>query len=96
MTDTEGQDTTILFGIPSIAEHLGITERQARHLSDKGSLPTFKLPKSAIICARRETLKTWLAEQEAAARQPRPAPPPEPAAPPAPAAVRPVVRRRGR
>ncbi|MGF3027525.1 hypothetical protein ACQVP2_32565 [Methylobacterium aquaticum] len=67
-TLTEGHDTTILFGIPSIAEHLGITERRARHLSDKGSLPTFKLPKSAIICARPETLKIWLAEQEAAAK----------------------------
>ena len=55
----------LLYGMPAIAVHLGLKTPQARHLSDKGSIPTFKVGK--LTCARRSTLNAWLAEREAAA-----------------------------
>ena len=54
----------LLYGVPAIAEFLGVRVRQARHLCESGRLPTFKLG-SQKICARRSTLWRWLAEQEA-------------------------------
>lgn len=62
----------LLYGVPAIAEHLGISQRQARHLSERRSIPTFRLPGNTMICARRSSLNAWLAEQEAAARKPEP------------------------
>lgn len=56
----------LLYGMPAIARHLGLKVPQARHLSDKGTIPTFKIGK--LTCARRSTLEAWLAEQEAQAR----------------------------
>lgn len=61
-------DRDLLYGVPAIADHLGLTSRQARHLADTGAVPTFKLPGNKIVCARRSTLNAWLAEREAAAR----------------------------
>ena len=55
-------------GLPAIAAHLGMSERQARHLAQKKAIPVFKLPKSALFCARRERLDAFLVEQEAAAQ----------------------------
>lgn len=55
----------LLFGVPLIADFLGLTVRQTRHLIDIGALPVFKLPGSNILCARRSTLSVWLSEQEA-------------------------------
>lgn len=60
-------DRDLLYGMPAIADHLGIGERQARHLADTQAIPTFKLPGNKIICARRSTLNGYLATQEAAA-----------------------------
>lgn len=65
MTDTH--EAPLLMGLPAIAGFLGLSERQARHLASKGTLPVFKLKQSALICARPTTLRSWLAEQEAAA-----------------------------
>lgn len=64
------QDADLLYGIPRIAKHLGLSDRQARHLAETGAVPTFKLPPgNKIICARRSTLNAWLAEREAAGRE---------------------------
>jgi hypothetical protein len=60
----------LLRGMPAIARHLGIKERQARHLQETGALPCFKLGKT--VCARRSTLIRWLEDREAAGRQPKP------------------------
>ena len=60
-------DGDLLFGVPKIADFLGVTERQARHQCESGRLPTFKM--GQIICSRRSTLWRWLAEQEAAAEK---------------------------
>lgn len=49
-------------GLDEIARHLGLEERQAKHLNDTGRLPTFKLGRN--VCALRSTLDAWLAEQE--------------------------------
>ena len=57
----------LLYGMPEIAAFLGLKVPQARHLSDTGAIPTFKLPGNRNTCARRSSLATWLAEQEAAA-----------------------------
>lgn len=58
----------LLYGMPAIALHLGLKIPQARHLSDKGAIPTFKLPGNKNTCARRSSLNAWLAEREASAR----------------------------
>ena len=58
-------DPDFLYGMPAVAAHLGLKVPQARHLSDKGTIPTFKVGK--LTCARRSTLNAWLAEREAAA-----------------------------
>lgn len=60
-------ESDLLYGVPAIARHLGLKVPQARHLADKGAIPTFKLPGNKNICARRSTLSAWLAEREAAA-----------------------------
>lgn len=66
MTDTSNE-APLLMGADAIGAFLGLSERQVRHLIAKNSLPTFKLRKSALVCARPATLRAWLAEQEAAA-----------------------------
>jgi len=49
----------LLLGVPAIAEHLGLTIRQARHLIyDRRAIPTFKLAGS--VAARKSTLQSWL------------------------------------
>jgi excisionase family DNA binding protein len=55
----------LLYGARPIAEHLGITERQARYLIDQGTLPSWKEGKT--ICARRSSLNDWMDRREAAA-----------------------------
>jgi hypothetical protein len=44
-----------LFGTPS-------RRREVYYLTEKSSLPVFKL--GAMICARRSTLEAWIASQE--------------------------------
>lgn len=63
MANEESPD--VLFGIAAIAKHIGITERQCSHLHDSGDLPTFRL--GARVCARRSSLATFFAEEEAKA-----------------------------
>lgn len=66
MSDPENSD--LLSGHAEIGAHLRMTERQAKHLAAIQAIPTFKLPGSNIVRARRSTLNAWLAEREAAAR----------------------------
>lgn len=61
------REPDLLSGYAEIGEHLGISERQAKHLAGCRSIPTFKLPGSAIVRARRSTLNAWLAAREAEA-----------------------------
>ena len=65
-------DSDLLSGYEDIGRHLRQTSRQAKHLAEIGAIPTFKLPGSSIVRARRSTLNAWLAEREAAARAARP------------------------
>ena len=58
----------LLHGVPAIAAFMGLEERQARHLADTTNIPTFKI--GGRICARRSSLRAWLAECEAKARTP--------------------------
>ena len=68
------QQADLLKGAKAIAEFLAMTEKQARHRIEAGIIPVFRLPGDSTIYARRSTLTTWLAECEAAARQPAIAP----------------------
>lgn len=54
----------LLSGHAEIGRHLGMQPRQAKHLSEIKAIPTFKLPGSNIVRARRSSLKAWLAELE--------------------------------
>ncbi|ACB28432.1 hypothetical protein [Methylobacterium radiotolerans] len=67
MSTPLASEPPILLGLAAVADFLGITERQARHLAGKGSLPVFKLRKSGLVAARPESLRAWLAAEEAAA-----------------------------
>lgn len=69
MDATETSD--LLSGHAEIGGHLRMTERQAKHLAAIGAIPTFKLPGSNIVRARRTTLNAWLTEREAAAKEGR-------------------------
>lgn len=64
MEPSQGPD--LLYGVPSIAEFLGIRLRQAKHRVEKGDIPTFRIGET--ICARRSSLTAWLAECEAKAQ----------------------------
>lgn len=55
----------LLYGVPAMAGYLKMSERQVYHLVAKKALPTFKI--GGKVCARKSSLNTWLAEQEAAA-----------------------------
>ena len=55
----------LLYGMPAIAEFIGLSTAQAKHLARGHLLPTFKLGKR--VCARRSTLTAWLAECESGA-----------------------------
>lgn len=69
MADDTEADADLLYGVPAIAKFLGIRDKQARPKIDRGLIPSFRI--GGTICSRRATLKAWLAEQEAAARQDR-------------------------
>ena len=60
-------DPDLLYGVPAIASCLKMTERQVYHLVAKSELPTFKI--GSKVCARRSSLREWLAEKEAAAKK---------------------------
>lgn len=60
----QADDSDFLYGIPAIAKYLGIKVRATYHLHENAGLPTFRLAGSGKICARKSTLKMWLAEQE--------------------------------
>jgi phosphohistidine phosphatase SixA len=57
----------MLYGAGPIAAYLGMTEHACRHLIAENVIPTFKI--GARICARRETIDSWLVDQEVRARQ---------------------------
>ncbi len=59
----------LLYGARAIADYLGISERRALYLAEKGSLPFWK--DGRTICARRSTVAAWLDERERAAMRDR-------------------------
>ena len=59
----------LLYGIPALATHLGIAERQVRNLIKIGELPTFKIGRK--VCSRRSTCDELLAQREAEANRVR-------------------------
>ena len=56
----------LLYGVQAIATFLGLTRHQAQHRIDDGEIPTFRMggKKRGTICARRSSLRTWLAYLE--------------------------------
>jgi len=63
--DAKDDKPDLLHGAPAIAKHLGLAVRVVYHLHDQSLIPTFKMGKT--VCARRSTLRDWMAQQEAAA-----------------------------
>jgi hypothetical protein len=55
----------LLYGTKAIAGFLGITPRQALHLTEQGRIPHFHIGR--VLCANRNTLRHWLDQQEAKA-----------------------------
>jgi excisionase family DNA binding protein len=48
------EQADLLYGVPKIAEFLGITKRATYHLIEAKRLPHFKI--GATVCARRASL----------------------------------------
>ncbi|MFL7906117.1 hypothetical protein [Azospirillum argentinense] len=52
MTKQQAADGgALVWGLGSIAKHLGVTKRQAHYQHEKGNLPTFKPPGTNRIAA---------------------------------------------
>lgn len=65
MTD-ELNSADLLYGVAAIATFLGLTRPQAQHRIDAGDIPTFRMGgrSRGTICARRSSLRSWLAGLE--------------------------------
>jgi hypothetical protein len=55
----------LLYGVPAIAAHLGLTDKQVYHMRDRDKLPTFKM--GGKVCALRSALARHFADLEAKA-----------------------------
>lgn len=55
----------LLRGADAIAAYLGFPRRAIYHAVSKGHLPHFRIGET--VCARKSTLTTWIAAQEARA-----------------------------
>lgn len=60
-------ESDLLNGYEEIARFLHWPPYTAKRRALDGLIPTFKVGR--IVCARRSSLNTWLAEQEAKARR---------------------------
>lgn len=60
-----GSGADLLYGMPAIARHLKIRERQGYHLAERFGLPVFRLGRK--LCATRVALDAWIAESALAA-----------------------------
>lgn len=63
---TDNTESDLLYGVPAIATHLGLTDKQVYHLHDQVKLPTFKVGRK--VCARKSALARHFADQERSAR----------------------------
>lgn len=63
----EKRTVDLLYGAPAIAAYLGMGERQARYLMEKGTLPSFKI--GGKVCASRSVVDEWLERQQIEARR---------------------------
>lgn len=72
MTKQQAADGgALVWGLGSIAKHLGVTKRQAHYQHEKGNLPTFKPPGTNRIAARRDSLDALVRQWESAGRTDR-------------------------
>ena len=55
-------DSDLLYGIPRIAAHLGLSERQTYYAAACGHIPAFKI--GSIWAARKSTLAEEFARRE--------------------------------
>ena len=71
MTDDDLTKADLLYGVAAIASFLGLTRHQAQHRIDAGDIPTFRMggKDRGTICARRTSLRDWLARLEREARE---------------------------
>lgn len=69
MANEKTQTGLLLYGVKAIADFLGVRQRQALGLIERGHLPHYHVGK--IVCANRATLTAWLAAREAEAMKPK-------------------------
>jgi excisionase family DNA binding protein len=63
MTDNAAEGVDLLYGVPAIADYLGISKRTAYHLVETHRIPFFRIGK--ILCARRSKLLAAMDRLEA-------------------------------
>lgn len=51
----------LLYGVPAIAEYVGLTDKQVYHLHYKNDLPTFKI--GGKICSLKSRVDGWFQSQ---------------------------------
>lgn len=51
----------LLHGIAAIADHIGLSTRQAKHLHESEQMPTFKI--GGRVCALKSKLDAWLVKK---------------------------------
>jgi excisionase family DNA binding protein len=57
----------LLYGASAIAQYMGLTDRQVRHLVEQHHLPVFKL--GVTLCANRSSIDQWSREKEVMGRK---------------------------
>ena len=65
MSELDSAD--ILHGLDAIATFFGLPRRVVEHWTATTDIPTFKVGRS--VCARRASLRSWVAKRELAARE---------------------------
>ena len=61
MEDT-AKTADLLYGVPAIADYLGVTKRTAYHLVETKRIPFFRMGK--ILCSRRSKLMAAMEQLE--------------------------------
>ena len=73
MTDKPKADT--IYGIEAIADHVGMTARQAKYSADTGQLPSFKMGRTVCASALNQSDGSlWAGDVRVWPACPRPCP----------------------
>ncbi len=68
MPEERATKADLLYGVPAIARYMEMREPQARHLCERGDIPTIRIGR--IICSRRSMIDAHLAERASPCARP--------------------------